>query len=85
MATNAERQAAYRKRRSEAGDNDDRRLNTWVSTGAKLNLERLAVHYCVTERELLERLITAEDAVVTSDMDETALDSYLSKKANVTQ
>jgi hypothetical protein len=61
--TTAERQAAYRARRSEAGPHGDgeRRLNTWLSTGASLALARLANRYGVTQRELLERFITAED------------------------
>jgi len=55
--TTAERQAAYRARRAMAG----RRLNTWLSTGAALALARLARRYGVTQRDVLERFITAED------------------------
>jgi hypothetical protein len=61
--TAAERQAAYRARRPMAGSNGngERRLNTWVSTGAHFALERIARRYGVTQREVLERFITAED------------------------
>jgi hypothetical protein len=61
--TAAERQAAYRASRYKAGPdgNGERRLNTWVSTGAHLALERLAKRYGVTQREVIERLIHAED------------------------
>lgn len=61
--TAAERQATYRASRCRAGPsgNGERRLNTWVSTGAHLALERLARRYGVTQREVLERLIRAED------------------------
>lgn len=61
--TAAERQAHYRATRAKAGPRGDgeRRLNTWVSTGAHLALERLARRYGVTQREVLERLIRAED------------------------
>lgn len=55
--TNAERQAAYRKRRGYDGDNGERRINTWVSTAAALALQRLAVSYGVTNREMLEKLL----------------------------
>lgn len=57
--TAAERQAAYRASRYNAGLNGEgeQRLNTWVSTGAHLALERLARRYGVTQREVLERLI----------------------------
>jgi hypothetical protein len=62
--SNAERQAAYRARRAEAGDNGERRLNTWLSTAAALALERLARHHGLTQRALLERLlIEAQDNV----------------------
>jgi hypothetical protein len=57
--TAAERQAAYRQRRNE--DDGDRRLNTWVTSGASLALDRLARHYQMTRRAILERLILAAD------------------------
>ncbi|MDQ1925048.1 hypothetical protein [Massilia pseudoviolaceinigra] len=59
--TAAQRQAAYRARRPMAGRNGERRLNTWLSTGASLALARLAKRYGVTQREVLERFICAED------------------------
>lgn len=61
--TAAQRQAAYRASRSMAGPNGngERRLNTWVSTGVHLALERLARRNNVTQREVLERLISVED------------------------
>jgi hypothetical protein len=61
--TTAQRQAAYRARRHLAGPNGngERRLNTWLSTGAHYALARIAKRYGVTQREILERLIRAED------------------------
>ena len=59
--TTAERQAAYRARRPTAAGNGERRLNTWLSTGAHLALGRLARRYGVTQREVLERFICSED------------------------
>lgn len=67
--TVAERQREYRARRPEAGDNGERRLNTWISTGAALALDRLAVRYSVTKREMLEKLVIAEDEKLLSGMD----------------
>lgn len=58
-ATAAERQAAYRRRRKD-GDGDSR-LNTWVTASASLALDRLARHYAITRRAMLERLILAAD------------------------
>ena len=60
--TAAQRQADYRGRRATAGDNGERRINTWVSTGAALALARLAQHHGLSRRELLERLVLAADA-----------------------
>jgi hypothetical protein len=66
--TAKERQEAYRKRRPHAGTdgNGERRLNTWIGTGASLALERLSNRYGVTKREMLERLIVAEDKRILS-------------------
>lgn len=59
--TAAQRQANYRKRRPEAGDNGERRINTWVTTATSLALKRMARHHHVTQREILEDLILAAD------------------------
>lgn len=67
--TGAERQAAYRKARAKAGENGERRINTWVSTSASLALARLSARYGVTRREMLERLILASDQQIVSSLD----------------
>lgn len=67
--TAAERQAAYRNRRATAGENGERRINTWVSTGAALALARLAQHHGLTQRTMLERLIAVADEAVTAELD----------------
>lgn len=59
--TTAERQKDYRAKRPFAGDNGERRLNTWISSSASFALDRLAASYGVTKREMLERLVMAED------------------------
>jgi hypothetical protein len=59
--TSAERQAAYRARRPMVGRSGERRINTWVSTGTHMALERIATHDGVTQRAVLERLLRAED------------------------
>ncbi len=82
--TAAERQAQYRATRYKAGasGNGERRLNTWVSTGAHLALERLARRNKVTQREMLERLICAEDDGVLAGMraDTPEWDAYFGGK-----
>lgn len=67
--TAAERQREYRARRPEAGDNGERRLNTWISTRASLGLDRLAARYGVTKREMIEKLVIAEDEKLLSEME----------------
>ncbi|OCX70069.1 hypothetical protein A6M27_06610 [Acidithiobacillus thiooxidans] len=83
--TPAERQAAYRARRPFAGadNNGERRINTWVDTGTYLALKRLASHHGITLRAMLEQIVLAEDARVTSGMDDDALEAYMMR--NITQ
>jgi hypothetical protein len=61
--TGAERQAAYRERRTagRAGApdaTDETELKAWIDTGVFLSLARQARHYGVTRREMLERVIS---------------------------
>ena len=67
--TSAERQQSYRKNRPLAGENGERRLNTWVSSGASLALHRLSERYCVTNRAMLEHLILEADQAIVATLD----------------
>jgi hypothetical protein len=82
--TAAERQREYRAGRPFAGEdgNGERRLNTWLSTRAALALDRLAARYGATKREMLERLLLAEDEKLLSEMEEgsTDFENYLARK-----
>ena len=75
----AERQAAYRRRRAYARQGGERRINTWVATGAHLALERLARHHSITQREMLERLIMDADTDIIRklELDTPAWDEYM--------
>ena len=68
--TASERQKDYRNRRSMAGENGERRINTWVTTAAALALKRLAARYGVTNREMLEKLILEADDKVCRAIDD---------------
>jgi hypothetical protein len=57
MATNAERQRAYRLRHLKDETGQGERLSVVVDSQAKRALERLAVCYGVTQRAMLERLL----------------------------
>ncbi|OEZ64033.1 hypothetical protein [Duganella sp. HH105] len=67
--TAAQRQAQYRARRPFADSGEgERRLNLWIGTRLDLALTRLARHYCVPKREIVERLIAAEDERIANDI-----------------
>lgn len=55
--SNAARQAAYRQRHLYDVDGQAERLNMVVTVQAKAQLERLARHYGVTQREVLARVL----------------------------
>ena len=60
--TNAERQAEYRKRARCGSDGlSEHRLNTMLAGRAFFALDRLAAHYGVTKKQMLERLLVAAD------------------------
>ena len=54
---NAARQAAYRARHLQDVNGDGERINAVVSVAAKAQLGRLARHYGVTKRAVLDRLL----------------------------
>ncbi len=63
--SNAARQAAYRQRHLHDVDRQGERINMVVTVQAKAQLERLARHYGVTQREVLARVLAdAERKVV---------------------
>ncbi|MBK7520108.1 MAG: hypothetical protein IPJ33_19600 [Gammaproteobacteria bacterium] len=61
MATNAERQRAYRQRHLQDVDGSGERLNMVVSVQAKAQLGRLARHHGISQRAMLERLLAAAE------------------------
>lgn len=82
--TVAERQAAYRARRDTAGvdGNGQRRVSMWLSTGAALAMARLASRYGVTQRELVEKMLLAEDERVlgTLSIDNPEWEMYFARR-----
>ena len=60
--SNAERQARYKKSRYQANNGDgEYQLNCWVTSQAKFALKRLAKHHGMTQRAVLEWLLSAAD------------------------
>lgn len=82
MSSSAERQRAYRAQRPFAGDNGERRLQAWVTTGTVLALARLARHAGTTQRAILEQLILAADQATQQRLSETDFEQYLSLPRN---
>lgn len=82
--TTAERQAAYRERQDSGGvdGNGQRRVSMWLSTEAALALGRLSSRYGVTQRELVEKMLLAEDEriLATMKIDTTEWDSYFARQ-----
>ena len=76
-ATSAERQAAYRRRHLIDVDTvDSARLNFVVPVTTKRALERLARCYAVTQRSMLESLISDAERARTEHMTSAELRRY---------
>ena len=54
--TSAQRQAAYRERHLKEERGKGERLNLIINLNAKRAIERLAICYGVTQKEIIERL-----------------------------
>ncbi len=80
--TSAERQPAYRAKRPFAGDNGERRLQSWVSTATALALGRLARRASTTQRAILEQLIQDADRAVRQGMSDDEFDQYFKLPCN---
>ena len=68
MKSNAQRQKEYRARRTEG--EGERQLNCWISNSAHYALKRLAAHHGLTKKEMLERLLCAEDKKILDTLDD---------------
>ncbi len=65
--SNAQRQAAYRTRHLKDENGMSERISLVIDSHTKRALERLATHYAVTQRAMLQTLITdAEKALIDS-------------------
>ena len=77
MATNREHQAAYRRRHLHSPETiDAARVNLVVSLAAKAALRRLARHYSVSQRAMLEKLVADAERAVSDTMDGLAWTIY---------
>ncbi len=76
MATSApDRQRAYRER--AARELNQRRINTWVNAEAVIAIERLARHWNIPKRQVIERLAAQAQEQVTDGLDDAAFEDFL--------
>ncbi len=73
--TNAQIQAAYRARHCKDGDTA-RRLDLVIDADAQTALKRMAAHYGVTQRAMLQNLIGAAQKALLHTMDGGQQDAY---------
>jgi len=83
--SNAERQAAYRKRhhRNNLDVPEDElraRLSVMVSRDAKWQLERLATYYGVTQRQALERALAEAEWRIIETLPSDAQNAYYDQR-----
>ncbi len=74
--TNAEKQARYRAARPFASENGERRIASWVKSGASFSLERLARHFDLSQREVLENIIESAAKAATARMTDDERDHF---------
>jgi hypothetical protein len=78
--TNAEYQQAYRERHLKDFDSDNTRLDVVISGPASRALHRMAAQTGVTQRTMLEAVLTQAEAVILAGLDNAAQELYYSQK-----
>ena len=74
--SNAQRQAAYRARHLKDENGTGERISLLVAVHAKRALERLATHYAVTQRSMLQTLIADAEAALVATLPSADQSSY---------
>lgn len=75
--TNSEIQAKYRNSRSLVGVTGEQRLNTWISTEAKMALKNIASYSGETQKQTLERLIVQAQEKIVGELSDSEFDVYI--------
>ena len=76
VMSNAERQAAWRKRHLQDVDGQGERLNMVVPVQTKAQPTRLARHFGITQRELLARVLAETESKVVDGLSRSAEKAY---------
>ena len=74
--TNAQIQAAYKARHLKDESGTSERLDVLIDSSAKLALKRLAAHYRVSQRSLLQTLISDKQTTLLETMDSGQQDAF---------
>ncbi len=75
--TNAEKQARYRAARPYADNGDgERRIASWVTSYTSFSLERLARHFGLSQRDVLENIIESATKSATAEMNDDERDHF---------
>jgi len=78
--TNAEKQARYRAARPYADNGEgERRIASWVTSHTSFSLERLARHFGLSQRDVLENIIESATKSATAEMTEDERDHFYSE------
>lgn len=67
--SNKERQHQYRLNRTSIGPYGEYRINTFVSGDAYFNIKRLARHYNISQKQVIELLINTADKAIIDKLD----------------
>ena len=76
--SSSERQARYKKNRQKATEGDgEYQINCWVTSQAKFALKRLAKHHGMTQKAVLEWLLTECDETTMRALSDEEQERYL--------
>jgi hypothetical protein len=75
--TAAQRSSNYRDRKRSSGDQVS--ITRWISLEALCRLERIARYQGITESQLIEQLLAAEQERITDSLNDEEFDAYFKK------
>lgn len=81
--TNAERQAAYRRRHLGSGAGECVRADLVINQSASLAFDRLAQNFSLSKRQTLEHLLLLAEAAVLASLNSNGRKRYFAGIANL--
>ena len=74
--TNSERQKRFKDNQA-LKENGARRVEVWLTTAASCALDRLAVHQKTTRRDVIERLLIAEQDRIKESLSDVEYEQFM--------